>query len=105
MESLYLYQYVLALLITVIASNGFWMVFSKKLDKKDARTKLLLGVAHDKIYYLTTLYVDRGRITKDELINLEKYLVEPYLALGGNGIIKRMMNKIELLDVKEEDNG
>ena len=53
-------------------------------ENESVQTKMLLGLGHDKVLYLTDKYVKRGSITLKEKRNLE-FLVAPYFDLGGNG--------------------
>lgn len=84
-------------LCAVLASSGFWALMQKLTDKKDARTQMLVGLAHDRILYLGMSYVQRGYITKDEYENLCDYLYKPYLKMGGNGSAKRVMGEVDKL--------
>lgn len=84
-------------LTSVLASTGFWTFMQRRLDKKDVRTKMLVGLAHDRILELGTHYIERGWITKDEYENLYEYLYKPYQAMGGNGSAKRIMDEVNRL--------
>ena len=84
-------------LCAVLASSGYWALMQKLTDKKDARTQMLVGLAHDRILYLGMSYVQRGYITKDEYENLYDYLYKPYLKMGGNGSAKRVMSEVDKL--------
>lgn len=97
-------QTLLTILLALIGSAGFWGYLDarrtrreKKDDKKNANTRLLVGMAHDRIIYLGMKYVERGFITKDEYENLNDYLFEPYAAAGGNGSAKRVMEEVRKL--------
>ena len=63
------------IVITVLTSSGFTsalFAFLQKLaDKKDIKTKMLIGLGHDRIVYLGMKYIERGWITKDEYENLQ----------------------------------
>lgn len=84
---------------SVLASSGFWAWLSKRHEKKDGRTQLLVGLAHDRITFLCMRYIERGSITQDEYENLYNYLYEPYVALGGNGSAKRLMKEVDRLRI------
>lgn len=84
----------------VVASSGFWTYLQKRRDKKDAKTKLLIGLAHDRIMYLCMRYIDRGYITQDEYENLKMYLYDPYEENGGNGSAKRLMLEVDKLPIR-----
>lgn len=88
---------IIAILTTLLASTGFWAFITKIVDKKSAKTKLLLGIAHGKIMEQCTLYMNRGQITKCEYEDLYKYYYEPYKKMGGNGTAEKMMKEIDKL--------
>ena len=85
------------IIITLIGSAGFWGFLDARRAKKSANTRLLVGIAHDRIVYLGMKYVSRGYITKDEYENLNDYLFEPYTECGGNGSAKRVMEEVRKL--------
>lgn len=85
------------IIITLIGSAGFWGFLDARRTKKSASTRLLVGIAHDRIVYLGMKYVGRGYITKDEYENLNDYLFEPYSECGGNGSAKRVMEEVRKL--------
>lgn len=93
-------QMVITIVCSVMASSGFWAYVQAKKDKEDNKTKLLIGLAHDRIMSLGMDYIKRGYITRDEYENLHDYLYVPYKAEGGNGSAKRIMQEIEKLPVR-----
>lgn len=90
-------QTILTVVLTLLGSAGFWGYLEARRAKKDANTRLLVGIAHDRITYLGMKYVERGSITQDEYENLNDYLYEPYAAAGGNGSAKRVMEEVKKL--------
>lgn len=90
-------QMVLSIVLAMIGSTGLWNFISSRRDKHDAKTKLLVGLAHDRIVYLGMKYIERGYITRDEYENLNDYLYVPYSAAGGNGSAKRVMEEVKRL--------
>lgn len=98
-------QIVIAVVTSVLASSGLWTFIQKKADKKDAKSKLLLGLAHDRIMFLGSTYIERGYITKDEYENLHDYLYLPYAEMGGNGTAKKIMQAVDRLDLKNITGG
>lgn len=88
------------IVITLLASTGFWTFIMKRMDKKDVRTQMLIGLGHDRIIFLGKEYIKRGYITADEYENLNQYLYEPYSRMGGNGSAKRIMQEIDRLPIK-----
>jgi hypothetical protein len=85
---------------TIIASSGFWMYMIKRLDARDQSRRLLVGLAHDRIMYLGMKYISRGYVRRDEYETLCTYLYEPYNKMGGNGAVKRIMEQIDNLPMK-----
>lgn len=71
-----------------------------KRDKKDAKTRMLLGLGHDRIISLAMEYIGRGWITQDEYEDLNKYLYIPYQEMGGNGTAERIMTEIRKLPIR-----
>lgn len=93
----------LELLITLttafIASSGFWLFIERRTSGKDLSRKLLIGLAHDRIVYLSLKYIERGSISQDEYENLCEFLCKPYTELGGNGTTKRLMAEVDRLPI------
>ena len=110
-------QAVVSVLTAVLASGGLWSFLSKKQEirfeelerkrkeeaeaeeKNDDKTKLLVGLAHDRLIYLTNKYLEEGWISSENYENLT-YMYEPYIKGGGNGTVKRNMEKVEKLPFK-----
>lgn len=89
-------QTVITALLSVFASSGFWLYLQRKAEKKDAKTELLLGLAHERIVSLGLDYIHRGWISTDELENLECLYV-PYANAGGNGTAKKVFDDVKKL--------
>lgn len=85
----------------ILASSGFWAYLMHRRDKNDAKTKLLLGLACDRIVCLGMKYINRGYITKDEYETLHDYLWIPYHDTGGDGTAERVMNEVKKLPVRK----
>ena len=92
-------QYVLTIVTSVLASSGFWAYFQSKREKKDSKTELLIGLAHNEIMNLGMKYIERGYITQDEYENFHEYLYVPYEKAGGNGSAKRVMQEVNKLPI------
>lgn len=102
-------QILLTIFSSVLASSGLWAYVTKRLEKKDVKTEMLIGLGHDRIMYLGMAYIERGYITSDGYENLYEYLYKPYEKMGGNGSAKRIMNEVNKLPIhksqyKEETN-
>lgn len=98
-------EIIVALITSIFASSGLWSLVSWKIQKntskKDNLTRLVLGLAHEKIITLSMKYIKRGYITKDEYDDLMKYLFAPYEECGGNGTAKRIIDEVKKLPIKE----
>lgn len=97
-----LVEMALTVLVAIIGSTGLWNFISTRREKHDAKTKLLVGLAHDRIVYLGMKYIERGHVTHDEYENLNDYLYEPYAAAGGNGSAKRVMEQVRKLPFHDQ---
>ena len=106
-------QMVLTAIITALTSSGvmsFIIYLIQRRDKKrekeeannSAQSRMLLGLGHDRIIYLTDRFVRRGAITLKEKRNL-KFLCDPYFDLGGNGDCKIGYDACDKLPVVSED--
>ncbi len=91
------WQIILTVFSSVLASSGLWAYIMKKSERNDARTKMLIGLAHDRILYLGMCYIERGWITQDEYENLYQYLYAPYEKMGGNGAAQRVIQEVNRL--------
>ena len=92
-------QMAVTVICAVLASSGFWAYLQARHEKKDAKTKMLLGLGHDRIVALAMSYIERGWITQDEYEDLNKYLYNPYREMGGNGPAERLMTEIKKLPI------
>ena len=81
-------QMFFTILASVLASGGFWTLIQMHINKKDAKTKLLVGLAHDRIVEL----------------GMNDYLFNPYEKAGGNGSAKRVMDVVRTLPMKPNPN-
>lgn len=94
-----------ALIIAIVGAQGFWTVILYLLQrrdrKKDPESRLLLGIAHDRIVYLCGKAIERGSATTGEIDNISQ-IYEPYKELGGNGTGKAMYEKFMKLPLKGE---
>lgn len=98
-----LIELVVTVVCAVAGSSGLWAFLQHRQDKKSDSTKLLLGIAHDRILWLGMHYIEKGYITQDQYENLHDYLYLPYERLGGNGSAKKIVNEIEAkLPIRKE---
>lgn len=99
-------EMIVTIMCSVLASSGLWALISKRLERKDAKTELLTGIAHDRIIFLGMSYVNRGFITQDEYENLYTYLYEPYRKVMGtveNGSADRVMKEVDKLPIRKAE--
>ena len=94
------WEIVITVACSIIASSGFWAYLQHRHDKHDSATKLVLGLAHDRIMSLGMEYIERGYVTQDEYENLHDYLYLPYKANGGNGSGDRVMEEVKRLPIR-----
>lgn len=81
----------------VVTSSGLWAFVQKRSDTSNAHTRALMGLLYDKIISNGVMYIQRGWITKDEYEEYLKYLVDPYKAMGGNGVADRIADQVAAL--------
>lgn len=90
---------IITVMASVLASSGFWAAIMKRNERKGAKVRMLLGLAHDRIITLGMEYVTRGYILNDEFEDLLEYLYNPYAELGGNGSAERVINEVKRLPI------
>ena len=56
MQSINWVQVITSVIIALISSTGLWSFIANYRNKHDAKTKLLVGLAHDRIVYLGMNY-------------------------------------------------
>ena len=106
-------QAIITVLITALTSSGFMSLIIYLLQRRDrqkekeaadtsAQTRMLIGLGHDRVIYLTDKFVRRGAITLKEKRNLE-YLYAPYRDMGGNGDCKIGYDACQTLPVVSEE--
>ena len=91
----------MTVLVSSLSSAGLWNYLTRKNEKHNASTQLLLGLAHDRIIYLGMNYIERGYITKDEYDDFLRYLYNPYSKFGGNGLAERVMESVSKLPIQK----
>jgi hypothetical protein len=94
---------ILTIVISLIASSGFWLTLTQFREKRTTKDKLLMGLAHDRIVYLAMHYIKRGYVTREEYESIHDFLYLPYFMLGGNGTAKRLISEVEKLPIHSDD--
>lgn len=95
-------ELIIAIVVAIFGSTGFWSWLQNRGRKKSAETRLLMGIAYSKIIDRCTEYINRGYVNTDEYHELEHYLFRPYKEMGGNGTAEKLFNDVSKLTVKEE---
>lgn len=95
--------YVITIIVAIFGSTGFWSWLSGRRAKRDGASRLLLGLAYRSIVESSERYIARGYIAVDEYDELNRYLYEPYKAMGGNGTAAKLMEEVKKLPTKKED--
>ena len=95
-------EIIIAIVVAIFGSTGFWSWLQNRGRKKSAETRLLMGIAYSKIIDRCTEYINRGYVNTDEYHELEHYLFQPYKEMGGNGTAEKLFNDVSKLTVKEE---
>lgn len=93
-------QSVITAVVAIFASAPFWSWMASRKKAESAMVRLLLGLAYDKIVVQGMHYIDRGWITKDEYEDFCKYLYDPYLEFGGNGVAEQIHRQVSQLPLK-----
>jgi len=93
--------FITTVIVTFIASGGFWNYLLNRKKKPDATTKLLMGLAHDKIITIGTQHIENGSISSELYDDLVFYLYDPYVELGGNGACERLMQVVKKLPITD----
>lgn len=89
-----------SVIVATIASSGFWAYLLKLREKNSATSRLLMGLAHDKLLHLGMSHLQNGFITKEDYDDLQHYLYVPYIEMGGNGTVERVMREVARLPLK-----
>ena len=95
-------------IVTIVAAifgcTGFWTgLFSfitSKREKKNAKTKMILGLGHERLREKCEEHLSKGYISADDYEDLDKYLYQPYKAMGGNGTVEKLMNDVRKLPLR-----
>lgn len=95
--------YIITLIVAIFGSTGFWSWLSGRRTKKDGATRLILGLAYQQIIRSAEHYIKRGFIDADEYNELNRYLFEPYTAMGGNGTAQKLMEEVKHLPTRPKE--
>ena len=96
-----IWEMLITILCSVIASSGFWTYLQKRIESKDDKTNLVLGLGYDRIFSLGSEYIERGSITQDEYENLYKYIYLPYHEIRPDDpTVDKIMEELNKLPIK-----
>lgn len=85
---------------SVFASSGLWSFILCKVKQDDVETILTRGMAHYQIIEEGQKFIERGWITHEEYDDFMKYLGNPYLESGSNGLAKKILDDVSDLPFK-----
>ena len=90
-------EVVIAIIGGMLGSTGLWQLIQYFLNKNSVEREMLLGLGYIQLMNTCEMYLRQGYIEVEELVDLKKYLYEPYRKLGGNGAGEMIMSKVEKL--------
>lgn len=86
--------------IKLLKEISDWKDDQSELSK--LQSEMLLGLAHDRIVYVGSKYINDGEITMEKLDDFNTYLYTPYANLGGNGTGQKIWERVNQLPIKDE---
>ena len=95
-------ELILTFVVTLIGSQGLWLLLLKVSEKRSAVAQLIRGLAHEQIVDKGMQYIQRGWISNDEYDDFLNYLYIPYQKTGGNGLAERVKNEVDKLPFKNK---
>ena len=90
-------EIIIAIVGGIFGSTGLWQLIQYFLAKNSVEREMLLGLGYIQLMNTCEMYLKQGYIEVEELVDLKKYLYEPYRKLGGNGAGEMIMSKVEKL--------
>jgi len=84
----------------IFGSVGFWTFVQHWLDKRSVSRQAMLGLMYLGVKMSCQKLIDRGWASTEEIEDIEKYMYEPYKAMGGNGTAEMLVNKVKGLPNK-----
>lgn len=96
----YIQTIVIPIVIGFITSSGFWAYIQSRITTNKKIDKMLVGMAHQKIIEIGSTYIDRGYIYAEEYDDFMKYLADPYLEYGANGLAQKVIDEVKQLPLK-----
>lgn len=93
---------IITLLVGIFGSTGFWMLIQKRMESKSMERQIILSVTYLGVKMSCKAILERGYADPEEIEDLERYLYEPYRAMGGNGTAELFMDKVKSLPTRRE---
>ena len=95
---------ILTIVISCIGSAGLWTLVNtiinrkyKKQDDNDLIKRALKGLLYTDCVEWGEKYINQGYIDTQDFNDYLKYHYEPYVGLGGDGVVQKLMNEIQKL--------
>lgn len=93
---------IITLIVGIFGSTGFWLFVQNSINKKSIERQALLSITFIGVKMSCKAILDRGYADVEEIEDIEKYLFEPYKAMGGNGSAEYLMERVKALPNKRE---
>lgn len=84
----------------IFGSVGFWTFVQHWIDKKSTSRQAMLGIMYLGVKMSCNTLLKKGWASTEEIEDIEKYMYEPYKAMGGNGTAEMLVNKVKGLPSK-----
>ena len=98
--SMHWIEMIVTIIGSVFTSSGLWTLILYKSKQKDTEVLMTRGMVHYQIIDEGQKFIERGWITHEEYDNFMKYLGDPYLESGSNGMAKKIINDVSNLPFK-----
>ena len=89
----------------IFGSVGFWTFVQHQLDKRSASRQAMLGLMYLGVKMSCSSLLKRGWASTEEIEDIEKYMYEPYKAMGGNGTAEMLVDKVKNLPNQPKEEG
>ena len=83
--------------------GALYKKFTKYQKEQVALQDGMKALLHDRIIQKCKYHLSIGKISDDDLDEIY-YMNKPYKELGGNGTVKIVIKKVEVLKIKQEEN-
>lgn len=90
--------------VSIFGSSGFWLIIQKILESKSSMRRMVLGIGYERLVSACKKHIEAGWISVEELEDMDKYLYQPYISMGGNGTAEHLFTIVMGLP-KEDPEG